>query len=121
MKPMLRLQLSVLMFLEYFIKGAWFVTLGTYLLQNLRADGLEVAQVFSTQALGAVAAPFFIGFIADRYFNAERVLAVLHLLGACLLAGMYWADNVATFYPYVLVYFIAYMSSLALANSISFR
>lgn len=118
---MLRLQLSVLMFLEYFIKGAWFVTLGTYLLQNLRADGLEVAQVFSTQSLGAVAAPFFIGFIADRYFNAERVLAVLHLLGACLLAGMYWADNVATFYPYVLVYFIAYMSSLALANSISFR
>lgn len=118
---MLRLQLSTMMFLEYFIKGAWFVTLGTYLLQNLRADGLEVAQVFSTQSLGAVAAPFFIGFIADRYFNAERVLAVLHLLGACLLVGMYWADNVATFYPYVLAYFIAYMSSLALANSISFR
>src|SRR5690606_35766557 len=121
MKPMLRLQLSTLMFLEYFIKGAWFVTLGTYLITNLTADGLEVAQVFSTQSLGAVAAPFFIGFIADRYFNAERVMAVLHLLGACLLVGMYSADSVSTFYPYVLTYFIAYMSTLALANSISFR
>lgn len=117
----LRLQLSAMMFLEYFIKGAWFVTLGTYLLKNLQADGLELAQVFSTQSLGAVAAPFFIGFIADRYFNAERVLAVLHLLGACLLTGMYLADSVSSFYPYVLAYFIAYMSSLALANSIAFR
>src|SRR5690606_25545597 len=100
MKPMLRLQLSTLMFLEYFIKGAWFVTLGTYLIQNLQADGLQVAQVFSTQSLGAVAAPFFIGFIADRYFNAERVLAILHLLGACLLIGMYGAADVSTFYPF---------------------
>jgi len=121
MKPMLRLQLSTLMFLEYFIKGAWFVTLGTYLIQNLQADGLQVAQVFSTQSLGAVAAPFFIGFIADRYFNAERVLAILHLLGACLLIGMYGAADVSTFYPFVLAYFIAYMSTLALANSIAFR
>lgn len=121
MNRTLRLQLSVMMFLEYFIKGAWFVTLGTYLITNLTADGLEVAQVFSTQSLGAVAAPFFIGFIADRYFNAERVMAVLHLLGACLLIGMYSADSVSSFYPYVLTYFIAYMSTLALANSIAFR
>ncbi|UIR58012.1 MFS transporter [Sphingobacterium sp. SRCM116780] len=121
MTGQLRLQLSFMMFLEYFIKGAWFVTLGTYLAKNLQATGLEVANIFSTQSLGAVLAPFFIGFIADRYFNAERVLAVLHLLGAILLFFMSRAEDAANFYPYIFVYFIAYMSSLALSNSIAFR
>ncbi|MGJ1198813.1 MFS transporter [Sphingobacterium spiritivorum] len=117
----LRIRLSVMMFLEYVIKGAWFVTLGTYLAKNLQATGLEVANIFSTQSLGAVIAPFFIGFVADRYFNAERVLSVLHLIGAVLLFMMYKSASAAEFYPYVFVYFIAYMSSLALTNSISFR
>ena len=121
MKLALRLQLSSMMFLEFFIKGAWFVTLGTYLKSSLSASGLQVSAIFSTQSLGAVIAPFFIGFIADRYFNAEKVMAVLHLSGAGLLFMMYRSDNAAVFYPYVLFYFIAYMSSMALANSISFR
>ena len=85
MKLALRLQLSSMMFLEFFIKGAWFVTLGTYLKSSLSASGLQVSAIFSTQSLGAVIAPFFIGFIADRYFNAEKVMAVLHLSGAGLL------------------------------------
>ncbi|PUV25912.1 MFS transporter [Sphingobacterium athyrii] len=117
----LRLQLSLMMFLEYFIKGAWFVTLGTYLIKSLNASGMEVANIFSTQSLGAVFAPFFVGFVADRYFNAERVLAVLHLLGAALLYGMSQAPDASHFYPYVFVYFMAYMSSLSLSNGIAFR
>lgn len=117
----LRLQLSLMMFLEYFIKGAWFVTLGTYLIKSLNASGMEVANIFSTQSLGAVFAPFFVGFVADRYFNAERVLSVLHLLGAALLYGMSQAPDASHFYPYVFVYFMAYMSSLSLSNSIAFR
>ncbi|ANH79858.1 MFS transporter [Niabella ginsenosidivorans] len=121
MKPALRLQLSLMMFLEFFIKGAWFVTLGTYLKSNLSASGLQVSAIFSTQSIGAVIAPFIIGFIADRYFNAERVMAVLHLAGAGLLFMMYRSDNAPAFYPYVLFYFIVYMSSIALASSISFR
>ncbi|MNZ00663.1 putative nucleoside transporter YegT [compost metagenome] len=117
----LRLQLSLMMFLEYFIKGAWFVTLGTYLIKSLNASGMEVANIFSTQSLGAVFAPFFVGFVADRYFNAERVLSVLHLLGAALLYGMSQAPNASHFYPYVFVYFMAYMSSVSLSNGIAFR
>lgn len=117
----LRLQLSLMMFLEYFIKGAWFVTLGTYLIKSLNASGMEVANIFSTQSLGAVFAPFFVGFVADRYFNAERVLSVLHLLGAALLYGMSQAPDASHFYPYVFVYFMAYMSSLSLSNGIAFR
>lgn len=66
-------------------------------------------------------APFFIGFIADRYFNAERVMGVLHIMGAGLLLLMYKASNVASFYPFVLIYFISYMSTLALTSSVSFR
>ncbi|RKE56677.1 MFS transporter [Sphingobacterium detergens] len=117
----LRLQLSLMMFLEYFIKGAWFVTLGTYLIKSLNASGMEVANIFSTQSLGAVFAPFFVGFVADRYFNAERVLSVLHLLGAALLYGMSQAPDASHFYPYVFVYFMAYMSSVSLSNGIAFR
>ncbi|MGB3066657.1 MFS transporter [Sphingobacterium thalpophilum] len=121
MTSILRFQLSLMMFLEYFIKGAWFVTLGTYLTQSLHASGLEVANIFSTQSLGAVFAPFFVGFVADRYFNAERVLAVLHLIGAVLLYAMSQAPDASHFYPYVFVYFMAYMSSLSLSNGIAFR
>lgn len=117
----LRFQLSLMMFLEYFIKGAWFVTLGTYLIKSLNASGMEVANIFSTQSLGAVFAPFFVGFVADRYFSAERMLSVLHLLGAFLLYGMSQAQDASHFYPYIFVYFMAYMSSLSLCNGIAFR
>ncbi|WP_114792685.1 MFS transporter [Niabella yanshanensis] len=117
----LRFQLSLMMFLEFFMKGSWFVTLGTYLKNNLGASALEVSNIFSTQSLGAVVAPFFIGFIADRYFNAERVMGVLHLIGAGLLLMMYRAGSAAAIYPYVLLYFIGYMSTLALTSSVAFR
>ena len=110
-----------MMFLEFFIWGGWFVTLGTFLGDNLSATGGEIAQAFSTQSWGAIIAPFIIGLIADRYFNAERILAVLHLSGAFLMYQMYGATDFSAFYPYVLVYMILYMPTLALVNSISFN
>ncbi len=116
-----RIQLSVMMFLEFFIWGAWFVTLGTFLGNNLSATGAESGQVFSTQSWGAIIAPFVIGLIADRFINAEKILGVLHILGALLMYQMYNADNIAVFYPYVLIYMICYMPTLALVNSVSFN
>ncbi len=110
-----------MMFLEFFIWGGWFVTLGTFLGNNLQASGGEIAQAFSTQSWGAIIAPFIIGLIADRYFNAERILGVLHLLGAFLMYQMYGATDFSVFYPYVLGYMILYMPTLALVNSISFN
>ncbi len=109
------------MFLEFFIWGGWFVTLGTFLSKNLNATEFEKANVFSTQSLGAIIAPFIVGMIADRYFNAERILGVLHLVGAVLMYQMYGAADMATFYPYVLAYMILYMPTLALTSSVSFR
>lgn len=117
----IKIQLSVMMFLEFFIWGGWFVTLGTYMGDNLRASGAEIATAFSTQSWGAILAPLIIGIIADRYFNAERILAVLHLAGAFLMYRLYAATEFTNFYPYLLLYMILYMPTLALVNSISFR
>ncbi|MBS1626583.1 MAG: nucleoside permease [Bacteroidetes bacterium] len=121
MKLSIRFQLSFMMFLNFFIWGAWFVTLGTFLQNNLNATGAESGSVFSTQSWGAIIAPFIIGLIADRYFNAEKILAVLHIAGAVLMYQMYHAVNIAVFYPYVLAYMILFMPTLALVNSISFN
>jgi nucleoside transporter len=110
-----------MMFLEFFIWGGWFVTLGTFLGNNLNATGSEMAQAFSTQSWGAIIAPFIIGLIADRYFNAERILGILHIIGALLMYQMYQTTDFALFYPYVLGYMILYMPTLALVNSISFN
>lgn len=121
MKSRIRLQLSAMMFLEFFIWGAWFVSLGTFLGANLNATGAESARVFSTQSWGAIIAPFIIGLIADRYFNAERIMGVLHLVGAALMFFMYRAESVAEFYPFTLAYMILYMPTIALSNSVAFR
>jgi nucleoside transporter len=110
-----------MMFLEFFIWGAWFVTLGTFLGKNLAADGSQSSAVFSTQSFGAIIAPFIIGLIADRYFNAEKILGILHLIGAVLMFQMYNSTDFAGFYPYVFSYMIMFMPTLALVNSVSFN
>ena len=114
-------QLSVMMFLEFFIWGGWFVTMGTYLGNSLSASGAQLGQAYGTQSWGAIIAPFIIGLIADRYFNAERILGVLHLIGAFLMYQLSQATDFSVFYPYVLGYMIAYMPTLALVNSVAFN
>lgn len=115
-----RINLSLMMFLQFFIWGGWFVTLGTFLGNNLGASGAETGMAFSTQSWGAIIAPFFIGLIADRYFNAEKILGVLHLIGAALMYFMSQATSFEAFYPLVFAYMVAYMPTLALVNSVSF-
>jgi nucleoside transporter len=116
-----RVKLSIMMFLQFFIWGAWFVTLGTFLGSNLSATGTQSAAAFATQSLGAIIAPFIIGLIADRYFNAEKILGILHLVGAFLLFHMYLSSDFTAFYPLVLAYMILYMPTLALVNAVSFN
>jgi nucleoside transporter len=114
-------RLSVMMFLEFFIWGAWFVTMGTYLTGSLAFSDADSALAYSTQSWGAIIAPFIIGLIADKYVNAERLLGVIHLLGAVLMYLLANATDFSGFYPYLLVYMILYMPTLALVNAISFR
>ena len=121
MRPIIKIQLSIMMFLEFFIWGGWFVTMGIYLPNTLQASGADIATAYSSQSWGAILAPFIIGLIADRHFNAERVLGILHLIGAFLMYQMAFAENMAVFIPYVFGYMIAYMPTLALVNSVSFN
>lgn len=120
MNNIVRTQLSVMMFLEFFIWGSWFVTMGIYLPNTLNTSDPEIALAYSTQSWGAILAPFIIGLIADRYFNAERILGILHILGAVLMYLLYNATDFTLFYPLLLAYMIMYMSTLALVNSVSF-
>ena len=121
MKSLTKIQLSLMMFLQFFIWGGWFVTLGTFLGNNLSATGGQIAMAFSTQSWGAIIAPVFIGLIADRYFNAEKILGVLHLLGSGLLFLMSQTNDFTVFYIYVFSYMVLYMPTLALVNSVSFN
>ncbi len=121
MKKTTQIQLSAMMFLEFFIWGGWFVTLGTFLGNNLSATGAEIGMAYSTQSWGAIIAPFIIGLIADRFFNAEKILGLLHITGAVLMYQMSQTTEFSLFYPYVLGYMIAYMPTLALVNSVSFN
>lgn len=116
-----RIQLSVMMFLEFFVWGAWFVTMGTFLGGQLKVSGEDTGLAYQTQSVGAIIAPFIIGLIADRFFPAQRILGVLHLIGAALLWQASTATDFGSFYGYVLPYMILYMPTLALVNSISFR
>lgn len=116
-----RIKLSAMMFLEFFIWGAWFVTLGTFLGKNLQASGTQISLAYLTQSIGAIVAPFIIGLIADRFFSAQKILGVLHLIGAALLWFCSQAADFDSFFPGILVYMILFMPTLALVNSVSFR
>ena len=116
-----RLKLSIMMFLQYFVWGAWWVTVGTYLTQVHSFNAVQVGLISGTTALAAVISPFFVGMIADRFFATERILAVLHLVGGGL---MYLASTFSTFnlvYPTLLAYTLCYMPTLALSNALSFH
>ena len=121
MITLIKIQLSFMMFLQFFIWGGWFVTLGTFLGNNLSATGGQIAMAFSTQSWGAIIAPVLIGLIADRYFNAEKILGILHLLGSGLLLLMSQTNDFSVFYLYVFSYMLLYMPTLALVNSVSFN
>jgi nucleoside transporter len=114
-----RLQLSVMMLLEYFIWGAWFVAMGIYLPAVLKADGAQVGLAYGNAWFGAMVSPFFIGMIADRYFSAQKVLGVLHLLGAVLLWYLAQTRDLAVFPWILLVYSCVYMPTVALTNSVA--
>lgn len=115
-----RAKLSVMMFLEYFVYGAWYVTAGTYLTETLKFSGGRVGLAYGSMGIAAMISPFFIGMIADRFFSSERVMAILLIVGAAIL---YYVSTITTFVPFyvlLIIYALTFMPTLALANSISF-
>ncbi len=115
------LRLSLMMFLEFFVWGAWFVTLGTHLGEQLRFSGSQIGYTYLMNNIAAIISPFFIGMIADRYFASQKLMGILHLIGGVLL---YWSADLTTFSLLIfglLLYNLTYMPTLALVNAISFR
>ena len=122
MNSTIRLKLSSMMFLNFFVWGIWFVTMGTFLIKgNIGATGEQTGAAYGTQCLGAIIAPFIIGLIADKFFSAQKILGILHLAGACILYFIASQTTFASFYPMLLIYMIIYMPTLALVNAITLK
>ncbi len=117
----LKARLCLMMFLNYVIWGSWYVTIGTYLTETLKFSGTEAGAVFGTAALASMISPFFTGMIADRFFSTEKVLAVLHLVGAVLLYFITQASSFGAVYSLVLAYCLFYFPTIGLTNSLTLQ
>jgi nucleoside transporter len=116
-----RIRFSLMMFLNYVIWGAWYVTLSTYLTINLKFSGTQAGAIFGTTALACIISPFFVGLIADRFFASEKVLSVLHLLGAVLLFFVTKATSFSAVYALMFAYCLCYFPTIALTNSLTLQ
>lgn len=119
MQTQLKIKLSTFMFLQYFIWGAWYVSMGAFLGNTLKFEGGQIGLAYGAFAIGAMISPFFVGLIADRYFASEKLLAVLGLFGGLLMFALPNMKTFAAFYPMLILYCATYVPTLALGNSLS--
>jgi nucleoside transporter len=116
-----RSRLSAMMFLEFFIWASWYVPMGGYITNTLKFSGGQIGWLFATTALGAIIAPLFVGYVADRLFATERVLCVLHLVGGVCLILAAMATSFWLLMTLLMINTLCFMPTLALANSLAFR
>ena len=118
MTPTLYIRLATMVFLHYFVWSCWYNTMAVYL-GKLEFTGTQIGLAYGTTAIGALVSPFLIGVIADRYVSAQRLLGVLHLLGAGLLWWISQQTTFSVFYPSLIVYTLTYMAGHGLINTIT--
>lgn len=125
MNPSNRVKLSVMMFLQFFVWGAWYVT-GPNYLATIGFKAEDFATMYSVGPIAGIIAPFFVGMIADRFFAAQKVLAVMHLLGAAMMFAAATVMKSATPSPgtinlFFFAHMLTYFPSLALTNTIAMK
>jgi nucleoside transporter len=118
MHPLLLVRLWLMVFLHYFIWGAWYSAMSTYL-SKLGFEGSEIGLAYGTTAIGALVSPFIVGIVADRFFATQRILGVLHLVGAALLYWVSTLKDFSSFYPVLIAYTITYMAGHGLTNALT--
>lgn len=114
-------RLSVMMFLQFAIWGAWLPLLWNYLSGHLGFEGARIGEIFMVGGIGAILGPFIAGQLADRYFNTEKLLGICHILGGILIWQLSWIDSYTLFMVFSLLYSLIYAPTLALTNSLSFH
>ena len=119
MPSKIKLQLSVFMFLQYFVWSCWYVSMGAYLANTLEFSGREIGLAYGAFAVGAMISPFFVGLIADRYFASEKLLGFLGIVGGLLLFLLPQMTSFWMFYALLIAYCATYVPMLALGNSLS--
>ncbi len=121
LSPKLNVQLSVMMFLQYAIWGAWLPLFFSFANEHRGFPGAQVGYLFSLAAVGALAAPFISGQIADRYFNTEKFLAISHIVGAVMVWFLATIESYMGLVVFGVLYSIIYAPTLALTNSLAFH
>lgn len=115
--------LSVMMFIQFFVWGAWFVTLGPFM-SSKGFNGADIGNAYTTAPIAAILAPLFLGMVADRFFASEKVLGVLHVVGGALLMAAPWAANTGNTWLFIgvlLAHMVCYMPTLGLSNTVAFH
>lgn len=119
MSPLMFFRLSLMVFLHYFVWGAWYAMMSGYLTGPLKFTGEQNGLAYGTTAIGAMVAPFLAGILADRAFATQRLLATFHLVGAALLYLISTLTTFPLFYPALIAYTISYMAGHGLTNSLT--
>lgn len=116
----IKFRLTLLSFLQFFVWGAWLITIANYWFGTKQWDGTKFGAVFSTMGIASVFMPTLVGIIADRWINAERIYGMLHILYAAVLFYLPQVTTPDTFFVVMLLAMVFYMPTIALANSISY-
>ncbi|MDZ4807711.1 MAG: nucleoside permease [Bacteroidota bacterium] len=116
----IKLRLTILSFLQFFVWGAWLITFGTYFFSNNLGSGAQIGAIFSTLALASIIMPALTGIIADKWINAERLYGTLHILYGVALFFVPQAKDADTLYYVIFAAMLCYMPTISLSNSISF-
>ena len=113
-------RLTLMSFLQFFVWGAWLITVGNYWFATKQWSGAEFGAIFSTLGLSSILMPALTGIIADRWVNAEKLYGILHVLGGLALCYIPQVDNPTTFYWVIFGAMLCYMPTISLSNSVAY-